>query len=97
VLPVGIGSLGRDVVRAPGQLDLNFSVGRSFALRERLRFTIRMEAYNALNHTNFEAPASTLTLTTNSGGQPIWNSPTYGLITAAYQSRFLQLVGRFDF
>ncbi len=97
VLPVGIGSLGRDVVRAPGQLDLNLSVGRSFVLRERLQFTLRMEAYNALNHTNFEAPASTLTLTTNSAGQPIWNSPTYGVITAANQSRFLQLVGRFDF
>ncbi len=97
VLPVGIGSLGRNVVRAPGQLDLNLSVGRSFVLRERLRFTIRMEAYNALNHTNFQAPASSLTLTTNDSGQPIWNSPTYGVITAANQSRFLQLAGRFDF
>jgi hypothetical protein len=97
VLPVDIGSLGRDVVRAPGQLDLNLSVGRSFALRERLQLRIRVEAYNALNHTNFEAPAPSLTLTTNSAGQPIWNSPTYGVITSANQSRFLQLVGRFDF
>jgi len=97
VLPVGIGSLGRDVIRAPGQLDLNLSLGRSFVLRERLQFRIRMEAYNALNHTNFQVPASSLTLTTNSAGQPIWNSPTYGVITAANQSRFLQLVGRFDF
>ncbi len=97
VLPVGIGSLGRNVVRAPGQVDLNISIGRAFDLRERLRLTVRMEAYNALNHTNFAAPASTLTLTANSAGQPIWNSPTYGLITAANQSRFLQLVGRFDF
>jgi hypothetical protein len=97
VLPVGIGSLGRNVARAPGQLDFNLSVGRSFALRERLQFRIRMEAYNALNHTNFEAPASSLTLTTNAAGQPIWNSPTYGVISAANQSRFLQLVGRFDF
>ncbi len=68
VLPVGIGSLGRNVVRAPGQLDLNVSVGRSFVLRERVQFTIRMEAYNALNHTNFQAPNSILTLTTNSVG-----------------------------
>ena len=97
VLPAGIGSLGRDVVRAPGQLDLNLSVGRSFVLRDRFQLRLRMEAYNALNHTNFEAPASSLTLTTNSAGQPIWNSPTFGLITAANQSRFLQLVGRFDF
>jgi hypothetical protein len=97
VLPVDIGNLGRNVVRAPGQLDLNLSVSRSFALRERLRLTIRMEAYNALNHTNFQAPASTLTLTTNAAGQPIWNSPTFGVITAANQARFLQLVGRIDF
>jgi hypothetical protein len=97
VLPVGIGSLGRNVARAPGQLDFNLSVGRSFAVRERLQFRIRMEAYNALNHTNFAAPATNLTLTTNAAGQPIWNSPTYGVITAANQSRFLQLVGRFDF
>lgn len=97
VLPVDIGSLGRNVVRAPGQLDLNLSVGRSFGLGERLRLTIRMEAYNALNHTNFQAPASSLTLTTNSAGQPIWNAPTYGVITAANQSRFLQLVGRVEF
>jgi hypothetical protein len=97
VLPVGIGSLGRDVVRAPGQLDLNLSVGRSFVLLERLQFRIRMEAYNTLNHANFEAPNSSLTLTTNSVAQPIWNSPTFGVITAANQSRFLQLVGRFDF
>jgi Carboxypeptidase regulatory-like domain/TonB-dependent Receptor Plug Domain len=97
VLPSGIGTLGRDVVRGPGQLDLNLSLGRAFELRERLRLTIRMEAYNALNHTNFAAPSSSLTLTTNAAGQPIWNSPTFGVITAANQSRFLQLVGRFDF
>lgn len=97
VLPVGIGSLGRNVVRAPGQLDLDVSIGRAFDLRERLRFTVRMEAYNALNHTNFQAPASNLTLTASSAGQPVWNSPTYGLITSANPSRFLQLVGRFDF
>jgi hypothetical protein len=97
VLPVGIGTLGRNVVRGPGQIDLNLSVGRVFAVRESLRFTIRAEAYNALNHTNFNAPASTLALTTNSAGQPIWNSPTYGLITAAGQARFMQLVARIDF
>jgi hypothetical protein len=44
VLPVGIGSLGGKVVRAPGQLDLHVSVGRAFDLRESLRLTVRMEA-----------------------------------------------------
>ncbi len=97
VLPTEIGTLGRNVVRAPGQLDLNVSVGRAFDLTERLKFTIRAEAYNALNHTNFQAPSSSLTLAATSAGVPYFNSPNFGLITTAYQSRFLQMVARFDF
>jgi len=96
-LPTEIGNLGRNVIRSPGQLDLNISVGRSFHIAERLGFTIRVEAYNAINHTNFQAPSSTLALTSNAAGQPIWNSPNFGLITAANQARFLQMVARFDF
>ncbi|MBV9082634.1 MAG: TonB-dependent receptor, partial [Acidobacteriaceae bacterium] len=101
VLPAGIGNLGRNVVRGPGEFDLDLSVGRAFDLTEKLKFTIRGEAYNALNHTNFQAPSSTtstfITLNSNPGGQPFWNSPSFGLITAANQSRFLQLAARFDF
>jgi hypothetical protein len=99
-LSTSIGNLGRDVARAPGQVDLNISVGRAFALsklKEGLKFTIRMEAYNALNHTNFSAPNSTLSISANAAGQPFFNAHTYGLITGAGQARFLQLVGRFDF
>jgi len=97
VLPVDIGSLGRNVVRAPGQLGLNIALARVFPIYERLKFTIRLEAYNAINHTNFNAPSSSLALTSNSSGFPIWNSPNYGTITSAGQSRYLQLVARFDF
>ncbi|HTB11943.1 MAG TPA: TonB-dependent receptor [Bryobacteraceae bacterium] len=97
VLPVSIGTLGRDVVRGPGQVDLNVSVGRAFQLRERLKFTIRAEAYNAVNHTNFSAPNGALAISANSAGLPFFNAPTYGLITGTGQARFLQLVGRFDF
>jgi len=101
ILSTSLGTLGRNVVFAPGQLLLNVSVGRAFELsrwKEGLRFTIRMEAYNALNHTNFSAPVSSgLTISANSAGQPIFNAPTYGLITSAGQARFLQLASRFDF
>jgi hypothetical protein len=97
LLPVSVGTLGRDVVRGPGQVDLNVSVGRAFQLRERLKFTLRMEAYNAINHTNFSLPGGTLAISANSAGQPFFNAPTYGLITGTGQARFLQLVGRFDF
>jgi len=97
VIPASLGNLGRNVVRAPGQVDLNISVGRAFHLTERLKFTIRMEAYNALNHTNFSAPSTSLALAATSAGVPYFNSPNFGLITGAGQSRFLQLVARFDF
>ncbi len=98
VLPTEIGTLGRNVVRAPGQMDFNISAGRAFDLTERLTFTLRVEAYNAVNHTNFQAPASSnLPLSATSAGVPYFNAPSYGLITGANQPRFLQMVARFDF
>jgi hypothetical protein len=97
ILPVVLGDLGRNVVRAPGQFSANISVGRTFDVRERLRLTIRMDAFNAINHTNFSPPASSLAVSTNAAGTPIFNSTTYGLITATGQARFLQLVARIEF
>jgi len=97
VLPAGIGSLGRDTVRTPGEFDLDLAVGREFAIRERARLKLRAEAFNVLNHTNFKEPNTTLTVTTNSLGQPIFNSPGFGIITTARAARFLQLVARFEF
>jgi hypothetical protein len=97
VLPAGIGSLGRDTVRTAGEFDLDLAVGREFAIRERARLRLRAEAFNVLNHTNFKEPNTTLTVTTNSLGQPIFNSPGFGIITTARAARFLQLVARFEF
>lgn len=97
VLPAGIGTLGRDAFRTPGEFDLDFAVSRKFPIRERWKLEIRGEAFNILNHTNFQAPANALTVTANAAGQPIFNSPTFGLITAARAARFLQLVARIEF
>ena len=99
VLPTSLGNLGRDVVRGPNQLDANIAVGRKFDLRENLKFTIRLEAYNFLNHTNFTPSSSVgqLAIAATSAGTPYFNSTSYGLITSAGQSRFLQLAARFDF
>ena len=66
-IPASIGNLGRNVVRA-GQVDLNMSVGHAFNIRERVKFRIRMEAYNALNHTNFSAPSTSLALASTASG-----------------------------
>jgi hypothetical protein len=97
VLPAGIGSLGRNTIRTPGELNLDLAVGREFPIRERVRLRIRAEAFNVLNHTNLRGPNVSLTATTNAAGQPIFNSPGFGIITAARAARFMQLVGRIEF
>ena len=97
VLPAGIGTLGRDTVRTPGEFDLDFAVARKFPIRERLKLEIRGEAFNILNHTNFQAPDTSLTVTANSAGRGVFNSPNFGLITASRAARFLQLAVRIEF
>jgi len=50
------GNSGRNVVRGDGYRSVNLSLFRNFALRESLRFQLRLEAENALNHVNFQGP-----------------------------------------
>ena len=98
VLPAGIGSLGRNTVRTPGELDLDLAVGRKFRINERMRIALRAEAFNLLNHTNFLPPDVALTVAADPRtGQAIFNSPNFGLITSARAARFMQLVARFEF
>ena len=97
VLPAGIGSLGRNSVRTPGEFDVDLAVGREFPIRENVRFRLRAEAFNLLNHTNLKEPSTSLTVTTNAQGQPIFNSPGFGIITSARAARFMQLVARIEF
>jgi outer membrane receptor protein involved in Fe transport len=98
VLPAGIGTLGRNTVRTPGELDLDLAVGRKFRISERMRIALRAEAFNLLNHTNFLPPDVGLTVAADpKTGQAVFNSPNFGLITSARAARFMQLVARFEF
>jgi hypothetical protein len=96
ILPAGVGSLGRDTVRTPGELDLDLAVDRRFSLTERCKLQVRAEAFNILNHTNFQAPDTTLSVIAQSGAA-VFNSPAFGLITTSRSARFMQLVMRFEF
>jgi hypothetical protein len=98
VLPGTVGSLGRNTTREPSEFNLDLAVARTFPVRERLRFEIRGEAFNFLNHTNFNAPNTTLSVQADPRtGQAVFNSPGFGLITSAKSARFIQLVARFEF
>jgi hypothetical protein len=76
------GNFGRNVLRGPGFWNLDFSAVRDFPLgRETRKLQFRGELFNALNHVNPDAPASTFT------------SPTFGRITSydTHGPRVIQL------
>jgi hypothetical protein len=76
--PGTFGNVGRDFMRAPGQLNIDVALSRIFAFTERFRLEARAEAFNIINHTNFGAPVASL------------NSSNFGRITTANDPRILQ-------
>jgi len=98
ILPASIGTMGRNVVRNPGDVNINLSVNRRIALTDRVSLHLRADAFNAINHTNLSIPATSLLVAADSRTQSaIFTSPGYGLITSAKSARFMQLSGRISF
>lgn len=80
------GNVGRNTVYGPGMKTLDVALHREFALTEKLRFQIRGELFNALNHTNLGTPNRFV------------NTPQFGTITeAATPGREVQLGARISF
>ncbi|MGB7168105.1 MAG: carboxypeptidase regulatory-like domain-containing protein [Acidobacteriaceae bacterium] len=82
------GNLGRDTLTGPGVTEWDFSLLKDVPLRERMRLELRGEAFNLLNHTNFNTP--NLVVFTPSGV-----SPTAGVITStSTTSRQIQVAAK---
>ena len=45
--------MGRNMFTGPGYWDIDGSISKRFLIRERTNVTFRLEAFNALNHTNY--------------------------------------------
>jgi len=83
------GNLGRDAVRGFGMWQADCSAGRSFVWHEKLRLSIRGEAYNIFNHPQFAEPmpylsnpmfgqpGSSLNLMMGSGSPTSGQSPAF--------------------
>jgi hypothetical protein len=68
--PVGtFGNSGRNTLQGPGSLNVDMTLSRTFPIRERFRLEARFEAFNVINHANFDNPAGNL------------SSSNFGLIT----------------
>jgi outer membrane receptor protein involved in Fe transport len=82
-LPIRPGSLGRGAIRGPGSWNTDLSLGKNFMIAEKVQFQIRLDAFNALNHTNLSGFAST----------DITN-PSFGRFTNTAGARVAQLNAR---
>jgi len=77
--PLGtFGDAGHYSLRGPGYFDIDIALSREFRVREGMALNVRAEAFNVLNHPNFQLPNATL------------SSSTFGQITTAFDPRILQ-------
>ena len=54
------GNSGRNSLNGPGLSNVNFSLGKSFAIWEQVHLQIRADAKNVFNHPSFSLPSSSL-------------------------------------
>jgi len=99
LLPVGIGNVGRNTVRGPAEYNVDLSIVRRFRLIGSANINVRAEAFNVLNHTNFQINPNTTTVLPVQvlNGQAAFVAPSFGLLNASLPARRLQFVVRLDF
>ena len=93
--PMGTyGNAPRDVVRGPGINNIDMSIIKSIPIREKYRFQLRFEAYNAFNHTQFSGMNTTAQFNPATGQQV---NASLGTLTSARTPRVGQASLRFLF
>ncbi len=79
------GNLGFYALRGPTAFSLDAGLHKTFDITDRQHLTFRLESFNALNHTTFGNPNTTL------------NNPNFGIITSAGSPRAYQLALKYVF
>jgi hypothetical protein len=87
------GNTGLGIFRQPSTINLDLSVDKSFNAGERLKFRLRAQAFNVLNHTQFNAIGSTYTFNATGANT---NTQT-GQYTGTLQPRQIALTLRAEF
>jgi hypothetical protein len=90
-----IGNIPRTLprTRGPGLVDVAFSLFKTVRIRERADLEFRAEAFNALNHVNYNQPNGTFT----PNPQGVNANANLGRITSALDARAIQLGLRLAF
>ena len=97
IVATGFGNVSRDSNRAPGEVDFDASVSKDFKIWESLNFQFRVDAFNVINHTNFQSPSGSLTVTAVGTAATFATSSGFGKITGTQPNRQMQVSARFFF
>jgi len=106
VPPAGqFGNAGRNILRGPAFAQFDASLHKDFAITERVKVSVGVEAYNLFNHPNFSVPSNSPSpLTLGGSGAAIFKDAAGDfagnagqILTTVGTGRQLQLYGRFTF
>jgi hypothetical protein len=99
-----IGDVGRNCLRGPRQVDLDFSLAKLFPVSESQTLEFRSEFFNLFNHPNFANPISNLNALVASGGRidpatgQVLNAGNFGrIISTSNNPRIIQFALKFNF
>ena len=104
--PAGeFGNAGRNILRGPGFAQFDPAIHKDFAITEREKITVGVEAYNVFNHPNFGVPSNTQSpLALGGNGDAVFKDGAAHfadnagqILTTVGTGRQLQLAGRFTF
>jgi len=98
------GNVGRNVLRGPKQVNVDFSIIKRFPIRESKNLEFRAEFFNLFNHVNFANPISNLNAFASSGGSidsntgRIINPGDFGrIISTSNNPRLIQFAVKFNY
>ena len=106
VPPAGeFGNAGRNILRGPAFAQFDASLHKDFAITERRKITVGVEAYNLFNHPNFGVPSNTQSpLSLGGNGDAVFKDAAGNfaanagqILTTAGTARQIQLACRFTF
>ena len=99
-----IGDAGRNCLRGPRQVDLDFSLAKLFLVSESQNLEFRTDFFNLFNHSNFANPISNLNALVATGGRidPTTGQVVIGgnfgrIISTSNNPRIIQFALRFTF
>jgi hypothetical protein len=106
VPPAGqFGNAGRNILRGPAFAQFDAALHKDFAIAERRKITVGVEAYNLFNHPSFGVPSNTQSpLTLGGNGDAVFKDAAGNfadnagqILTTVGTGRQIQLTGRFTF